>query len=266
MREWCEAPSNFRCTGTLDRYMQEKGIAGLCGIDTRALVRSVRDGGELGCLITPEKPDVPAAIEKMRAFSATNRIKEFTIDKKETVSTAEAAHSATLFDFGCKRSFLASLQAAGFSLAVLPFSELGKVKPEGPVILSGGPEEPGFFDGQLPALAALYRAGNPIFAVGLSHLLLARALGGELAELRHGHRGSNIPATDQAQGRTLITTQNHRFYVKKAAEGEIALVHAADGSCEGIRYPNALSVQFIPAYERGNMNTGGLFREFQKLL
>lgn len=266
VREWCEAPSNFLCTGDLDRYLQEKGIPGLCGIDTRALVRSVRDGGELGCLITQTEPDIPAAIEKIHAFSLKNRIKDYILDKEYTVSPADAQHHATLFDFGCKRSFLESLAQAGFSLTVLPFSELGRVKPEGAVILSGGPEEPGYFCGQLPALRELYRAGNPLFAVGLSHLLLAQALGGELSELRHGHRGANIPATGRQGGRTLITTQNHRLYVQKAAEGEISFTHAADGSCEGICYPHALSVQFIPAYERGQMNTGSLFRDFIKLL
>ncbi|MCI8441280.1 MAG: carbamoyl phosphate synthase small subunit [Provencibacterium sp.] len=266
VREWCEAPSNFLCTGDIDRYLREKGIPGLGGIDTRALVRSVRDGGELGCLITQTEPNVPAAIEKIRAFSLKNRINDYIFNKKYTISPANPQLTATLFDFGCKRSFLESLAEAGFSLTVLPFCELGKVRTEGAVILSGGPEEPDCFSEQLPALRELYRAGNPIFAVGLSHLLLAQALGGSLAVLRHGHRGSNIPATDKKSGRTLITTQNHRLYVEKAAEGEVAFTHAADGSCEGIRYKSALSVQFIPAYERGRMNTGDLFREFIKML
>lgn len=266
VREWCEAPSNFRCQGDLDSYMKRLGIPGLCGIDTRALVRSVRDRGECLCLITQQEPDVPAALERMRAFNVTNRIKDYILDKEYTVSAPDARHTATLFDFGCKRSFLGSLAEAGFSLTVLPYTALSQVKPEGAVILSGGPEEPEFFAGQLPAIRALYEAGNPIFAVGLSHLLLAQALGGKLSRLPHGHRGTNIPATDRQHGRTLITTQSHRWYVDTLAEGETAFTHAADGSCEGIRYPNAISLQFIPAYERGSMNTGDLFREFDRLL
>ncbi|TCL43058.1 carbamoyl phosphate synthase small subunit [Harryflintia acetispora] len=270
VREWCEAPSNFRMSGDIGGFMKEQGIVGMCGIDTRALVRAIRDGGEQRCLLTTERPaDLAAAVAKIKGENITDGITKTTCDKMESIATENDGPRLAVLDLGCKRSFLDSLRAAGFALTVCPAGTkaqaLAGLEAEG-VVLSSGPEfgvEPGAYAKQLEEI---YKLGLPILAVGLGHVLLGAALGGKVGALTHGHRGANIPVTDLRSGRTVITSQNHGLILESVGAGEVSHRNLSDGSCEGVRYPNAMSVAFIPAYERGHMNTGDIFRAYRTMV
>lgn len=267
VREWCDLPQNFRSTGDIDSFLRKEGIPGLCGIDTRALARFIRDNGELRAMLLHEmpqdierklealkqwKPDKPAAPREASHFSAGNPVAR-----------------VKLIDFGCKNSFLQSLVRAGLSVDTEPFTQAGSTAgstDQQGIVLSSGPElileDEALAGKAVEAVQRALQSGRPVFAVGLGHLLLAKARGGALGRLGHGHRGANVPVTDNKTGRTVVTTQNHRYYVQSAAGGEVSHVNPSDKTCEGIRYEDALSVQFIPSYETGSMNTGGLFREY----
>ena len=267
VRELCDTPSNFRSAYPLNDYLVARGIPGLCGVDTREIVRITREEGVMNAMICDE---VPSDLSAIRAFRVENAVDSVTESEKEffPADGAEQCRVA-LIDYGAKHNIIRSLQKRGCSVTVWPArttaEEILSSDPDG-IMLSNGPGDPAentFCIGELRKLIGK----KPVFGICLGHQLTALALGGRTINLKYGHRGGNQPVRDLAAGRTYITSQNHGYAVVAGSLKGIGIEsfrNANDGSCEGMEYPNqnCFTVQFHPEAASGPRDTAVLFDRF----
>ena len=257
----CQAPSNFRSEGKLDIFLREKGVVGLCGIDTRALTKVIRENGVMNARITampPREEDRLAA----EAYTIENAVA--VVSSKTVQQVGDGAYRIALMDFGAKRGMVEELKKRGCAVWVFPYDtaaeEILKIKPDG-ILLSNGPGDPADAAnaGIIENVRRLHQSSIPIFGICLGHQLLALANGYKTRKLKFGHRGANQPVKDVQTGRVYITSQNHGYDVDTS---QSAFVNVNDGSCEGLDYGSAFSVQFHPEACGGPLDTSFLFDRF----
>jgi len=261
----CQDPSNFRSEGTLDTFLREQDIVGLYDIDTRALTRVIRKNGVMNGKITTSPPRA-ADQDEAKAYSIQNAVAA--VSSKTIRKTEGGSLKVALMDFGAKRGIAQALKERGCEVWTFPHDttaeEIIKMKPNG-IMLSNGPGDPAE-----PAnviiienIKTLMKSDIPIFGICLGHQLLALANGYKTEKLKFGHRGANQPVKELATGQVYITSQNHGYAVV-AEKG--AFVNVNDGTCEGLDYGNAFSVQFHPEARGGPLDTAFLFDRFMKTL
>lgn len=269
VKEPCDYPSNFRCEGSLDAYLESQGIAGLYGLDTRAITKIIREQGTMNARICSELPeDVQVlGLEKYTIDDAVASTSCSEIQQYEP--QGEALYHVALLDYGAKRNIARELCKRGCRVTVMPYNtsaeEILKMNPDG-LMLSNGPGDPADNTGCIAELKKLI-GKLPIFGICLGHQLLALANGGKTTKLKYGHRGVNQPAKRVSDGRVFITSQNHGYAVvaESLPEGaEVSYINANDGTCEGVEYPEAraFSVQFHPEAASGPHDTRFLFDKF----
>jgi len=261
----CQNPSNFRSQGTLDAFLKERGITGLCGIDTRALTRIIRENGVMNGKITAAPPTT-ADIEEVKAYFIRNAVAS--VSSRSVTKTlpdkSKVIKRVALMDFGAKRGIANALAARGCEVWSFPHDsgaqEILNMKPDG-IMLSNGPGDPAekANNGIIETLRTLQKSKTPIFGICLGHQLLALANGYSTKKLKFGHRGANQPVKELATGRVYITSQNHGYAVV-ADKG--SFVNVNDGTCEGMDYGHSFSVQFHPEACGGPLDTAFLFDRF----
>lgn len=270
VREWCDTPSNFRCGGKLDDFLKENGVPGICGIDTRALTRRLREEGVMNALLCDE---IPENLDAVKQYAVTGAVAAVTCVEKQTLSpSGDVKFRVALVDCGAKRNILRSLLERGCKVTVFPATataeEILAASPDG-VMLSNGPGDPAENTALISEIAKLL-GRVPMFGICLGHQLMALAAGGKTVKLKYGHRGVNQPARDLVTGRTYITSQNHGYAVvgDSLPVGSVRFVNANDGTVEGVDYPaqNAFSVQFHPEACAGPHDTAFLFDRFCDLM
>ena len=267
VRELCDTPSNFRSAYPLNDYLVARGIPGLCGVDTREIVRITREEGVMNAMICDE---VPADLSAIRAFAVRNAVDSVTEAAKETFPAyGKEVCRVALIDYGAKHNIIRSLQKRGCTVTVWPArttaEELLASGPDG-IMLSNGPGDP---KENVACIAELKKLIGrlPVFGICLGHQLAALALGGDTIKLKYGHRGGNQPVKDLAAGRTYITSQNHGYAVVADSLKDIgteSFRNVNDGSCEGMDYPDlkCFTVQFHPEAASGPRDTAILFDRF----
>ena len=270
VREWCPHPSNFRCGGDLDRFLKERNIPGLCGVDTRQLTRIIRESGVMNAMICDE---VPADLEPLKHYAVTGVVEAVT-RREPAVFPAEGdlRFRVALLDYGAKNNIIQELRKRGCEVTVLPAStaaeDLLARKPDG-VMLSNGPGDPAENVYQIEQIQKLLGT-LPLFGICLGHQLTALAAGGKTYKLKYGHRGVNQPVRDLGGPRTYITSQNHGYAVDgdSVKRGRVSFANATDGTCEGLDYPGlrAFTVQFHPEARGGPRDTAFLFDRFVDLM
>ena len=274
VREWCQEPSNFRCEGNLDTFLKDRGVPGICGIDTRALTRIVREYGVMTCRIqyTPEVTD--ELLAEMKNYVITDAVESTTITEKETFPVDNAKYHVVLMDFGAKHNIGRELNKRGCSLTVVPAGttaeEVLALNPDG-VMLSNGPGDPAKNTAVIAELKKLSDSGVPMFGICLGHQLLALARGAQTQKLKYGHRGANQPVKELASGKVYITSQNHGYAVVSdslPADAIVSYVNGNDNTCEGVAYTDipAFSVQFHPEAHGGPLDTSFLFDRFLRMM
>lgn len=277
------SPSNHRSEQAFNDWLIERNITGICGIDTRALTRKLRDHGAQNgviCFSADGKFDLPALQEKAKAWPDMNGQ-----DIAKTVSTKETyvwneqlgthRKHVVVIDYGVKRNILNCLAAENFKITVVncetSYEDIVKLEPDG-VFLSNGPGDPaatGIY--AVPTLQKILRSGLPIFGICLGHQLLALALGGKTAKLPFGHRGANHPVKNLLTGLVEITSQNHGFHVlPESLPDTVTITHQSlfDGTNEGISLKGrpVFSVQYHPEASPGPQDSHYLFRQFKDLI
>lgn len=266
VREWCDTPSNFRSMYSLDTFLKENGIVGICGIDTREVTKILRESGVMNALICESVPDDYTFLSD---YSVTKAVESVSRElKQEFPAMGEEKYKVSLIDYGAKKNIIRELQKRGCKVTVCPAStsadEILSMNPDG-IMLSNGPGDPSENTYCIEQLKKLM-GKVPLFGICLGHQLLALANGGKTYKLKYGHRGVNQPVREVKGTRTYITSQNHGYAVESDSvkNGEMSFKNANDGTCEGMDYPgyNAFSVQFHPEACSGPLDTSFLFDRF----
>ena len=270
VREYCDAPSNFRTDCDLDTYLKEQNVPGLYGVDTRELTRIIREHGVMNATICDE---VPADLKPVETYAVVGLVEAVTC-KEPTVHPAvgEEMFKVSLLDYGAKNNIIRELQKRGCTVTVLPATtsaeDILTSDPDG-VMLSNGPGDPAENVYQIEQIKKLL-GKVPMFGICLGHQLTALAAGGKTYKLKYGHRGVNQPVRDVNGVRTFITSQNHGYAVDSDSiqTGRLSFANANDGTCEGIDYPDlkAFTVQFHPEACTGPKDTSFLFDRFVELM
>jgi carbamoyl-phosphate synthase small subunit len=289
VRDLSPRVSNWRAQGDLDQLMAKHGVAGITGIDTRAITRRLRIGGAQRAVVTRKVEDPNAAVEMARkspSMEGQDLAKDVTckIPYEWNEGLWHAPHSGTpmppvrhrvvAYDFGIKRGILRHLRHAGCSVTVVPAFTPAKdvlgMKPDG-IFLSNGPGDPAAVSYAIEAAATLCQSGKPIFGICLGHQILGLALGGKTYKLKFGHHGANHPVMDLSTRKVEITSQNHGFAVDvESLKGKAVLSHVNlnDQTVEGMRHDSLpiFSVQYHPEASPGPNDPNYLFDRFVKLM
>lgn len=272
VREVCDAPSNFRCEGKLDDFLNKAGIIGLYGIDTRALTRIIREHGVMNGRITMDKNE--ADLAEIRAYLVKDAVASVTTGKRYVLQPEETKYKVVLWDFGAKMNIERELVKRGCEVTVVPGNttaeEILAMNPDG-IMLSNGPGDPAENVKIIAELKKVTDARIPTFGICLGHQLTALARGGRTIKLKYGHRGANQPVKNLQTDRIFVSSQNHGYAVDVNAlpqGGVLSYENANDGTCEGIRYTDipAFTVQFHPEACGGPHDTNFLFDEFVQLM
>ncbi len=289
VREDITTPSNWRSGQHFDAWLKEKGLPGICGIDTRALTRHIRDQGAPNGVIAYD-PEGEFDLDALKAEAAAWAGLEG-MDLAKDVTCKEAyqwnqslweretgyatqdnpKYKVVAVDFGAKRNILRCLASVGCDVTVVPATataeDIMAYKPDG-VFLSNGPGDPAATgEYAVPMIQEIIKAGLPLFGICLGHQLLALALGAKTRKMHLGHRGANQPVKDLLTGKVEITSQNHGFEVLEESlpDGVVAShISLFDGSNEGIRAINkpVFSVQYHPEASPGPTDSYYLFERF----
>ena len=270
VREWCDAPSNFRCEYDLDKYLKDNGIPGIYGIDTREVTKHLRKNGVMNAKICYS---VPETLDDIKSYTITGAVEAVTC--KEATSYAadgDAKYNVTVIDYGVKKSFVGELTKRGCNVKVVPASTTAEDiladSPDG-VMLSNGPGDPSENIALITEAAKLF-GKVPMFGIGLGHQIMALANGAATYKLKYGHRGGNQPSHKVGTNRTYITSQNNGYAVAAngLSKGSVSYENANDNTCEGIEYAEmkAFSVQFYPEAIEGLHSTSFLYDKFIEMM
>jgi carbamoyl-phosphate synthase small subunit len=296
VKELFDEPSNWRSSGRLDDYLAEHGVPGICGIDTRALVRHVRDAGaQVGILSTdPELQDEAALVERARSapgLDGRDLVAEVTCDapyewtegrwggiKGQVPSPQRPTERRKLvaYDFGIKRNILRLLVEQSFDVTVVPATTpAADALALGPdaIFLSNGPGDPDAVEGVRPIVRELADQ-KPLFGICLGHQILGLALGGKTRKLKFGHHGGNQPGQDLSTGKVAICAENHGYAVDadslRAAGEPVVITHVNlnDGTVEGLAHETRplFSVQYHPEASPGPHDAAYFFGRFREMV
>ena len=274
VRELSRIPSNFRCEDTIQNFLKENDIPGICGIDTRALTKLLREKGTMnGMITTKEYSDLSEPISRMKAYTVAGVVMATTT--KEKYVLPGNGKKVALMDFGAKKNIARSLNARGCEVTVYPADtpaeEVLAANPDG-IMLSNGPGDPKENVEIIKEIRKLYESNVPIFAICLGHQLMALATGADTYKLKYGHRGGNHPVKDLSTGRVYISSQNHGYAVDTdSLDPNIAVpafVNVNDGTNEGLKYTgkNIFTVQYHPEACPGPQDSSYLFDRFLKMM
>ncbi|WP_302549712.1 glutamine-hydrolyzing carbamoyl-phosphate synthase small subunit [uncultured Anaerotruncus sp.] len=271
VREYNDSLSNFRAARTLSEVIEEYGVPGIAGPDTRAITRMLRSEGSMRALLTDADTPDAAALEQLAGTPVPrDQVARASCKKPWRYRTANARYSVVAVDCGVKHNIIRSLAARGCDVTVVPYDTPAKavlaMEPDG-LFLSNGPGDPR----DVPEAAALVRALQgrlPIFGICLGHQLIALANGARTYQLKFGHRGGNHPVKNLLTGRIEITSQNHSFAVDPESLSGTGLTvthqNLLDGTVEGLENAaqRIFSVQYHPESAPGPQDSAYLFDKF----
>ena len=286
-------PSNFRALRALDTWLDDHGLVGIAGIDTRRLTRHLRDrGAQIAGIVSGGTE--PGALAGLRDAVATAPDMEgqdlaalvtcqqrypwdeglWRLGEGFAPGSGAGPHVVAV-DYGARRNILRHLAERGFRVTVVPAhataAEIVALAPDG-IFLSNGPGDPaatGVY--AVPTIGGLLETGKPLFGICLGHQLLGLVLGGRTVKMPFGHHGANHPVKDLATGKVEITSQNHGFaVVPESLPAGVEVSHQSlfDGTVEGlvVRDRPAFSVQYHPEASPGPQDSAYLFDRFAELL
>jgi carbamoyl-phosphate synthase small subunit len=303
IRELSPVVSNWRAEQSLAEYLEQHGIPGIQGIDTRALTRRLRVRGALNGFISTEGTAAEEALKRAKEWPGligVDYVKEVTHkqpflwdQKDEQSANFNLVHGPAsagsqdardplppadipivAYDYGMKYNILRRLRQHGFKVQVVPATataaEALQYKPAG-IFLSNGPGDPAALSYAVQAVSDLMKAGVPVFGICLGHQIIGQAFGGKTFKLKFGHRGANQPVKELESGRVEITSQNHGFAVDpKTLPPDVVMdrINLNDQTVEGMRHKAKpiFCVQYHPEASPGPHDSTGLFAQFRAMI
>ncbi|MCR5293584.1 MAG: glutamine-hydrolyzing carbamoyl-phosphate synthase small subunit [Lachnospiraceae bacterium] len=275
VRDYNARPSNFRSRRTLSEAMKEFGIPGISGVDTREIIRKIRNEGSMKALIADADMPLPEGLKILeKAALPKDAVSRVSRGVRENFISMNASYHIAAIDFGMKENIIRSFVRRGCSLTVFPWNvsagEVAGMRPDG-VFLSNGPGDPTDVPEAISLVREL-RGRYPIFGICLGHQIISLACGASTYKLKFGHRGGNHPVRDLRTGKIEITSQNHSYAVdeKSLAGSGLVVTHRnlLDGTVEGAACPKdrIFSVQYHPESSPGPHDAAHLFDEFLGLM
>lgn len=277
--------SNYRSHQHLNDYLEEAGIPGICEIDTRALVRHIREAGAMPAVIAVgdyDLEDLKAQAAGVPGLENQNLAKVVSCDESYQPCHSERSEEShdgkrykiAAYDFGIKTNILRIFAEEGFDVTVFPYTAPASEILNNPefqgVFLSNGPGDPAACDEAISNVKELI-GKKPLFGICLGHQILGLAMGAKTYKLKFGHHGGNQPVKDLQTGKVEITAQNHGFAVDEStlpADVEVTHVNLNDGTIEGVAHKNlpVISVQHHPEASPGPHDSAYLFKRFRDLI
>lgn len=263
----------------IQQYLLDQSIVAITGVDTRALVKHVRDKGAMNCIISSENTDLDflkAELKKVPSMAGLELSSEVTAREAYNYGTPDDKTKVAVLDLGVKQSILDNLISRGCELRVFPaktsFSEIAEWQPDG-YFASNGPGDPAAMDYAVDTVGKMLESGKPFFGICLGHQIFARSQGVSTYKMHNGHRGINHPVKNLSTGKCEITSQNHGFSISKEdvlanQELEVTHINLNDDTVEGIRHTKrpAFSVQYHPEASPGPNDAKYLFDSFIELI
>ncbi len=260
-------------------FLAKQNKVVITDIDTRAIVRHVRDKGAMNAIISTDNLDIDFLkneLSKVPSMAGLELASKVSTSKPYFFGEPSAKFKVAVLDVGVKYNTLRNLASRNCYVQVLPydtsFDELKNWEPDG-VLLSNGPGDPAAMKEVVELVKQIMGANIPLFGICLGHQLLAEACGITTYKMHHGHRGINHPVKNKLTGKSEITSQNHGFAVnkeeiEKSKDILVTHVNLNDQSIEGIRIKNkkAFSVQYHPEAAPGPHDANYLFDDFVEMI
>lgn len=278
LRESSPVVSNWRSSESLDAYLKRHKIVGIEHIDTRALVRHIRDKGAMRAAISSVELDAEVLLKKvLESPEMANRELASSVTSNEIYeyeAIGEEKFHIVCFDFGIKTNSLRNFAKQGCRITVVPANtsadEVLKLNPDG-IFLSNGPGDPASMKSVVDEISKLTKEKIPMFGICLGHQILGQTFGGETYKLKFGHRGGNQPIKDLVRGRVEITSHNHGFAVDADSLPEnvvVTHINLNDETVAGIEHKTLpiFSVQYHPEAAPGPHDAEYHFQRFVELM
>lgn len=278
VNEFAQEFSRKTSRESLQQYLEKHNVVGIAGVDTRMLVRHIRDAGAMNAIISSElQPNqLKAELAKVPSMDGLELSSVVTTKEVYFVGNPDSPYKVSVLDFGIKTSIIKNLAKRGCYCKVFPaktsFAELAEWNPDG-YFLSNGPGDPAVMDYAIQTVKQVLDSGKAVFGICLGHQLLAQASGISTYKMHHGHRGLNHPVKNLLTGLGEITSQNHGFAVsekdiEKSEVVEITHLHLNDNTIMGIKRKDkpAFSVQYHPEASPGPHDSAYLFDQFLELI
>ncbi|WP_104382689.1 glutamine-hydrolyzing carbamoyl-phosphate synthase small subunit [Sphingobacterium sp. HMA12] len=264
---------------SIQSYFEEGNLVGISDVDTRSLVRHIRDKGAMNAIISSETLDVEelkSQLAKVPSMDGLELSSKVTTAEPYFFGNENASLRVAVLDLGIKKNILRNFEARDVYTKVFPakttFEEMEKWNPDG-YFISNGPGDPAPMDYAIETVKSILNAQKPMFGICLGHQILALANGIRTSKLHNGHRGINHPVKNIIANRCEITSQNHGFGVvaediENSENVEITHVNLNDQSIEGIRIKGqkAFSVQYHPESSPGPHDSRYLFDDFVAMI
>ena len=293
VRTYQERYSNFRATDSLENFLKEQGVMGICNIDTRYITKMLRSEGAMMMIASTQisdKDELKKVLESSPRIEDVNYIEE--VSTKEVYKHTNGTYDAVNFkyneaptakakivaiDFGVKRNILNELTQAGMDVEVIPNNfdadtliSRVKAKEIDGVFLSNGPGDPLVLKKEQEGIKKLIEAKVPMFGICLGHQLLSISHGYDTYKLKFGHHGGNHPVKNEKTGMVEITAQNHNYNVPAniTEVADVTHTNLFDNTIEGLNYKSGhvFSVQHHPEASPGPKESAYIFGEFLSLM
>ncbi|MFI5204748.1 MAG: glutamine-hydrolyzing carbamoyl-phosphate synthase small subunit, partial [Flavobacteriales bacterium] len=260
---------------SLQQYLEKDGVVGICNIDTRALVRHIREKGAMNAIISSDVLKVDELKKKLKTVPSMDGLElSSKVCTKEAylVGDPNSDTRVSVVDYGVKKNIVRCLVERGAYVKVFPMQasldEILAFEPHG-IMLSNGPGDPSAMPDSVKLIQSILKTNIPVFGICLGHQLLALALGLKTQKMHNGHRGINHPVKNLITGKCEVTSQNHGFVVSRESidankDVELTHVHLNDNSVAGLQMKNkkVFSVQYHPEASPGPHDSRYLFDTF----
>jgi carbamoyl-phosphate synthase small subunit len=275
IKKFSDVASRVGALGTLQDYLVRDNVVGICDIDTRALVRHIRQAGAMNCIIASDNLDIDQLKAKLKTVPSMDGLELSSyVATKEAFEwpLSDAKYKVAVIDLGVKKNILRCLQERGCALKVFPMSatkaDILAWNPDG-IMFSNGPGDPSVMADTIQLFREIIETGIPCFGICLGHQIIGLSQGLKTIKMFNGHRGINHPIKNLITGKAEITSQNHGFVISpESVEAnpniEVTHIHLNDNTIAGIRIKNkpVFSVQYHPEASAGPHDSRYLFDQF----